>query len=85
MTMPEETPPFPLPPEDAPMVTCGKCGNKYKQGGPHAMFCAGNVPKGSECVECGMSQDDGATLSECDCGDIVCDCCKEDGTHDCGF
>jgi hypothetical protein len=77
---------IPLPAEDAPMVKCERCGLEYKQGGPHAMFCRGNVPPGSKCVECGANaeEDDIVELSECQgCGEIVCDCCKEDGTHEC--
>jgi hypothetical protein len=72
-------------PEDAKpkqTVVCEKCGMEYTPGSPHVMFCRGNVKDGDQCVECG--NDDKDLLSECnECGDPVCDCCKEDGTHAC--
>ena len=62
---------------------CTRCGFVYKAGAPHAMFCRGNVPPESKCASCGMD-DAQDMLSECrECGEIVCECCKEDGTHMC--
>jgi len=46
------------------------------------MFCRGIVPDDAECVSCG--EDDRDFLQECSsCGEIICGCCREDGTHVC--
>ena len=63
-------------------VTCDRCGAEYAQGAPHSMFCRGIVPDDAECVSCG--EDDRDFLQECSsCGEIICGCCREDGTHVC--
>lgn len=62
-------------------MTCERCGATYAAGAPHRVFCRGKVKEGDECVCCG--QDDLDFLKECACGEIVCECCVEDGTHDC--
>lgn len=66
-----------------PMVKCGKCNTAYRLGTPHSMFCRGNVKDDDVCVACGYGMKDGAILSECACGEPVCECCKEVGAHDC--
>lgn len=67
--------------QDSEMVTCGRCGLSYKAGAPHAAFCRGNIPDDASCTHCG--NDDKEFLLECTCGEIICECCKEDGTHVC--
>lgn len=63
-------------------VTCGRCGLEYKAGAPHSAFCRGRIEDGDACTGCGMEDKD--FLQECRlCGEIVCDCCKDDGTHEC--
>jgi hypothetical protein len=63
-------------------VKCDRCGLEYDEGAPHMMFCRGAIPEDAECVSCG--QDDPAFLLECSsCGEVVCECCMEDGTHTC--
>ncbi len=62
--------------------TCSKCGLTFAAGAPHQMFCRGRVPEGATCVSCKC--DDHDSLKECPtCGETICDCCDEDGTHVC--
>ena len=43
------------------------------------LYCKG-MRLGDDC----MTEEDGADLQECeDCGEPVCICCAEDGTHEC--
>ena len=61
---------------------CEKCGATYAPGAPHAQFCRGSIPEDAECVQCGTRDRD--MLKECrSCGEIICECCEEDGTHVC--
>ena len=65
-------------------VKCKKCGLEYDVGAPHSAFCRGRIPEDAECADCG--QDDKDFLKQCcECGDIICECCEEDGTHDCSW
>jgi len=63
-------------------VKCEKCGMEYAAGAPHHAFCRGNVPDDAECVVCGVKDRD--ALKECPgCGEVICDCCEDDGEHIC--
>lgn len=62
---------------------CKRCGKRYcERKDVHERLCHGNVPEGSNCVVCG--EGDEQWLYECPlCDEIVCEVCRDDGSHDC--
>ena len=68
--------------QESELETCGRCGPTYARGAPHQAFCRGKVEEGDTCVACGC--DDLDFLKECrSCGEVVCESCVEEGTHEC--